>query len=313
MSKMKKMKPSWIIPLIAGLFVSRATIALSHPSSGIVVNDQGEVFFVHSARGVAKLSVDGKLSYVHQSTGGHWLCLDPQGSFSRTQPRFFQRITPDGMRPAVIFADGGAPIAVGQDGNLYYGSSGEKEGENEPGAFALNRLSPDGTSRTFAPKLKEAMAKAHVGITGLAAGSGGSIYVSTATTILKAGQDAAVTVLVDRPEVKDCDPNPPPDGLPGFQGLAVTTDGTVFAAATGCRVILKISPRGTCETVLKPESPWSPTGVAIHAGELYVLEWTNPSDAPETGWRPRVRKVAADGKVTTLATIQENVGVNRKR
>jgi hypothetical protein len=29
-----------------------------------------------------------------------------------------------------------------------------------------------------------------------------------------------VTVLVERPEVKDCDPNPPPDGLPGFQGLA---------------------------------------------------------------------------------------------
>ena len=154
------MKSRWILLLIAALPLATASTALAHPSSGIVVNDQGDVFFVHSTRGVAKLSVDGKLTYIHQSTGGHWLCLDPQGSFSRTQPRYFKRITPDATRPAVIFADGGAPIAVGQDGNLYYGSSGEKDNDDEPGALALSRLSPDGTARAFAPKLKEAMAKA---------------------------------------------------------------------------------------------------------------------------------------------------------
>ncbi|MCI0541916.1 MAG: hypothetical protein L0Z50_42510, partial [Verrucomicrobiales bacterium] len=105
---------------------------------------------------------------------------------------------------------------------------------------------------------------------------------------------------------------PPPDGMPGFQGLAATANGRVYAAATGCRVVLKISPEGS-ETVLKPEKPWSPTSVAIHAGELYVLEWTNSNDAPEMGWRPRVRKVAHDGKVTTLVTIMENVASNRNR
>src|SRR5688572_32371065 len=103
------MKSRWILLLIAALPLGTA---LAHPSSGIVVNDQGDVFFVHSTRGVAKLSVDGKLTSIHQSAGGHWLCLDPQGSFSRTQPRYFKRITPDATHPAVIFADGGAPIAV---------------------------------------------------------------------------------------------------------------------------------------------------------------------------------------------------------
>src|SRR5687767_13227414 len=78
----------------------------AHPSSGIVVNGAGEVFFVHSTRGVAKLDRGGELTYVHQSTGGHWLALDSKGSFARTQPRFFRRITPDGVVPAVIFADG---------------------------------------------------------------------------------------------------------------------------------------------------------------------------------------------------------------
>ena len=299
--------------MVAALFFGTASIAFAHPSSGIVVNEQGEVFFVHSARGVAKLGADGNLTYVHSSTGGHWLCLDPQGSFSRTQPRHFRRITPDGVSPGVIFADGGAPIAVGLDGKLYYGSSGEKETDDEPGALALSRLSSNGTARAFAPKLKEAMAKAHVGITGLASGPDGSTYVASATTIFKIGMDGAVTVLVERPEVKDCDPNPPPDGLPGFQGLAAMSDGTVYAAATGCRVLLKISAEGMCKTVLKSEKPWSPTSVAIHADELYVLEWTNPNDAPETGWRPRVRKVSQDGNVTTLVTIRENVTSNRNR
>jgi hypothetical protein len=124
---------------------------------------------------------------------------------------------------------------------------------------------------------------------------------------------APLRLLVERPEVTDCDPNPPPDGLPGFQGLAVTTDGTVYAAATGCGVVVKISPQGIYKTVLKPEKPWSPTSVAIHAGKLYVLEWTNPNDGPETGWRPRVRKVDRDEKATTLVTIDENVRSNRNQ
>jgi len=108
------MKPGWTTWLAAVCFLGAAATAISHPSSGIA---QGETFFVHSTRGVAKLDLEGKLSYVHQSTGGHWLCPDPNGSFSRTQPKHFKRITPDGLRPAIIFADGGAPIAVCRDGN----------------------------------------------------------------------------------------------------------------------------------------------------------------------------------------------------
>src|SRR6476660_6937404 len=72
-------------------FLCVAATAISHPSSGIVVNERGEVFFVHSGRGLAKLDQTGKLTYVYQSKGGHWLCLDPNGSFSRTQPKYFER------------------------------------------------------------------------------------------------------------------------------------------------------------------------------------------------------------------------------
>jgi hypothetical protein len=287
--------------------------AVAHPSSGIVVTDAGDVVFVHSTRGVAKVDKAGKLTYIHQSTGGHWLCLDRQGSFSRTQPKHFLRVTPDGVRPAIIFADGGAPIAVGRDGNLYYGSASTGEGENQPGAATISRLSPDGTATGFTPQLKEVLVKARAGVTGLAAGPDGALYVASATGVYKVETNGMVSTMVERPEVADCDPNPPPDGLPGFQGLDVSTNGTVFAAATGCRAVVKIVRPGAVETVLKAERPWSPAAVALHKGEMYVLEWTNPNEGPEAGWRPRIRRLGTDGKVTTLITVTENVSVNRSR
>jgi hypothetical protein len=47
--------------------------------------------------------------------------------------------------------------------------------------------------------------------------------------------------------------------------------------------------------------------VAIFDGEVYVLEWHEPA-APQledrAAWIPRVRKVARDGSVSTLAIIE---------
>jgi hypothetical protein len=301
------MKSGWRPLAIVFCLFGFAAAAFAHPSSGIVVNDRAEVFFVHSTRGLAKVDRDGQLTYVHKSSGGHWLCLDRQGSFARTQPKHFLRVTPDGARPAIIFADGGAPIAVCRDGNLYYGSDGGHE--HDPGAATVSRLSPTGTMSHVAPKLKDVLANSRAGITGLAAGPDGLLYVASSVGVYKVSMEGPVTTLVERPEVPDCDPIPPPDGLPGFQGLDVAANGTVYAAATGCRALLKIAPSGSSETLLKSEAPWSPTAVALHDGDLYILEWTNPNDGPSAGWRPRVRKLSADSQLTTLLTIKENVKV----
>jgi len=88
----------------------------------------------------------------------------------------------------------------------------------------------------------------------------------------------------------------------GKRLVAVATDPSVFHRFAG-----------TVETVLRAEPPWSPTDVAVHGREIYVLEWTNANQGPEAGWRPRVRKLGAHGEVTTLITISENVLVTRPR
>jgi hypothetical protein len=79
----------------------------------------------------------------------------------------------------------------------------------------------------------------------------------------------------------------------------------VYAAATSCHCVIKITPGGKVETVLKAERPWSPTGVATQGRDVYVLEYTNANGPATEGWRPRVRKLGRDGKVTTLATISD--------
>jgi sugar lactone lactonase YvrE len=302
------MKSGWNNWMAAGCFLWAAIAVVAHPSSGIVVNDSGEVFFVHSGKGVGKIDARGKLVYVHETTGGHWMCLDRAGSFARAQPKFFARITPDGETPTIIFADGGAPLAVGTDGNLYFSSNWSGKEEHPPGGLTVSRVSPDGKLAHVSTELKEALAKLDEGVTGLAAGPDGLLYVASPSSIYKMKLDGVVTPLVRPAVVADCDEDLPPNWrAPGFRGLDVATNGTVFAAATGCRCVVTITSAGKVATLLKSERPWNPTGVALRGSDVYVLEWTNANGGRQDGWRPRVRKLARDGSVSLLIEIKEEL------
>jgi hypothetical protein len=93
------MRRSWIGVVLAvstscGLF---AAGAFAHPASGIVVNAKGEVFSIHTGRGVCKIDTEGRLTYIHNvSGGGHWLALDTEGRFSTQFPRLFEKLTLEG-------------------------------------------------------------------------------------------------------------------------------------------------------------------------------------------------------------------------
>lgn len=91
--------------------------------------------------------------------------------------------------------------------------------------------------------------------------------------------------------------------LPFLRGLAVDGRGTVYAAATGCRCVVKIKADGKVETVLKAERPWSPTGIALQGEAIYMLEYPNANGEKHEDWVPRIRKIGHDGKATTLVTF----------
>jgi hypothetical protein len=286
-----------------------ASAAIAHPASGIVVDARGQVFFVYSGRGVMKIEPDGKLTCVHASRGGHWLCLDTEGSFSRSNPTYFERVTPDGVKPAIIYADGGAPIAVCRDGNLYYASGVNNGKEPHPGGLTVTRNSPDGKLTQFTPQLTRKLAEVHDGVTGLAAARDGSLYVGCPGGIFKVAMDGAVTTVAYPLGVNDCDLDPADHDWsrhgPFIRGLDVDSDGVIYAPAQSCHRVLKITPDGKISVTLKSERPWSPTAVALHEGDVYVLEYTNANGGPdeEGGWRPRVRKLDRHGKLTTLAEV----------
>jgi hypothetical protein len=283
--------------------------AMAHPGAGIVVDEQGQVYFTDSGRGIVKIAATGKWERITSAPDGHWLAIDLDGSFSRAQPHFFRRTTPDGVKPALIFAGGGSPIALnGHDGSLYYASGPDTF---DPGGLELARESPRGELSHVSPELKQQLARIDDGITSLAVGpADGAIYVGSWTGVFKVSPDGRLTTIVQPIHVDDCDADPadhdPARPMPYLRGLAISANGTIYAAATSCHRVLKITPDGRQVSIaLKCERPWTATGVAVHDGRLYVLEYTNANGPATEGWRPRVRMVAPDGNVSTLVTLPD--------
>ena len=99
------------------------------------------------------------------------MALDTEGRFSSAaDTRLFKRLTPSGVKPALLYASGGAPLVVNRDGNLYYGSGYPGGDDMAPGGLTLTRMSPDGKRTLFAPGFKITLATLNEAVTGLAAG-----------------------------------------------------------------------------------------------------------------------------------------------
>ncbi|HUQ31177.1 MAG TPA: hypothetical protein VM095_03610, partial [Pyrinomonadaceae bacterium] len=85
-------------------------------------------------------------------------------------------------------------------------------------------------------------------------------------------------------------------------GLAVDQQGNVFAADIDNRRVLKVAPDGRVTTLLRVDSPWSPSGLAYSNNDLFILEFrATPAGTPA----PRVRKLSPDGSVTLIASVGE--------
>jgi len=231
------------------------------------------------------------------------LALDARGNFdhAKLDELFNERKTPwlgpvsfPSSKTSLLRADG-CPIAVHTDGYIYFA----------PRNLEVSRLTPDGNVTSLVSDLNVTTEKLG-GIRGLASGPDGAIYLSCPSAVLKIKPDGVVSTLVHPITLNDCDKDPQDSSAaPGLRGLAVDSRGAVIVAATGCRRVVKIGPDGKIATVLKAESPWSPTGVAIHGEDVYVLEYSHANSEKHEDWQPRVRKLAQDGKITTLATLSK--------
>ena len=149
------------------------------------------------------------------------------------------------------------------------------------------------------------------GVTGITCGPDGKLYLFLLAD--DSGEHAVYSVSMDG-AIREFAKNFVTEKLPESErhseampeysrGMAVDQQGNVYIAVTGNRCVMKLSPQREASIILKCEKPWSPTGVAEHNDDVYVLEYDDETPTEGRNWPPRVRKVARDGKVETIIAI----------
>lgn len=92
------------------------------------------------------------------------------------------------------------------------------------------------------------------------------------SAIRRIAPDGTVSTVVSNIRIPCTNPLDAP-GLPHLRGLDIDQDGSLYVAANGCRSLIRITPSGDVRTIMTAEAPWSPTGVAVFRGEVFVLEY----------------------------------------
>lgn len=262
----------------------------AHPGAAIVVDAKGQVYFVDTGHGVWMVTAAGKLV----DLGGpafHFMTLDSDSRFARLRVQGAVEFVTKAIAGGTLILSSDFPIALGND--LVYVAPYQKM----PSLRAV-RLTADGRSEPAAVIQTRAQ-----WVNGLAHGQDG-FYFTEDAAVKKLMSDGSVSVIADKVMPVECSSDRVPEtSVPYLRGLVVGDDGNVYVAATGCRVVVRIDRRGTVTTVLRAESPWAPTAVALHGNAVYVLEYLHTPGDDRRQWLPRVRKVDAGGHVSTIATV----------
>ncbi len=137
----------------------------------------------------------------------------------------------------------------------------------------------------------------------------GSLYIMTNSDLyIKKGDELAILAT----NLKDDNPdNLPFRGANIFFDMAVDESKNVYLAYYGNREIIRVSPSGEIETFLESQAPWSPHGVDVLDGDVYLLESTIGNGKWWKFWErnddviiPRVRKVDNNGNVSVVFSYE---------
>ena len=302
------LKPASLLAVAVVIALLIAGRAVAHPGSGIEV-DGDSVYFTDTGKGVWRIDAGGRLTLVSTSAM-HWMAIDRVGGFADAPEQFgewFGRLTPRGQKPVLISCSD-FPCVIGKDGNLYFAKMH---------GLTIVRRTPAGRESVLVSREKFGVgADRPSGVNGLACGPDGTIYLvsldsvnnkeGTGEHVLYAVSPDGSVLAVAKNFVTEPLPRAErhPEVRPQYcRGMAVDPAGNVYVAVTGNRCVMKVSPAGVPSTVLTAQKPWTPTGVTVSGGEVYVLEYDDETPTEGRNWPPRVRKVARDGAVAVLATV----------
>jgi hypothetical protein len=269
----------------------------AHPGAAIAVSSKGVVYIVDTGAGVFSIETDGRVVR-REGPAFHWMAFDPESRFRKTRWPAVRNaeFRSAGIHPTLVLSSD-FPVTIGADGTFYYpdGTSG--------GRIRLVAIEPSGATsvRATLPPLRRA-GQTITWLNGLASGPDGSLYYTEDRAIRKVDRRGQVSTVVADVVVAQCAAIPGMEAGVGpyLRGLAVTTGGTIYVAASGCGAVLRVDARGRVTPLLTSAAPWSPTAVAVAGGDLYVLEYLHTASDNRVEWIPRVRKVSSSGRVSAV-------------
>jgi hypothetical protein len=301
---------TFILPalFVIALFFASPFEAEAHPSWAIVVDDKNQIY-VSDLEKIWKIDASGKVT-VFSERHTHEMTLDKEGNllgeelhYEPSTQKFtaaLWRITPAGEFAYTLAPTETPPKGVSiwknQAGDTYY--FGQTDGEPHEN-FLLKRSGAGRIKVLFGDERKAMQHRQIVpySIAGIAFAPDNSLYVKNAATIWKVTSDDKITVVANR----ELEPRITPNAM--LFGLTIDEENNVYTADLPSKKILKITSDKKVFVVAHSEKDWSPTGVYYRNKNLYFLESKNvPVNAKLIS---RVRKISADGKITTIATIGE--------
>jgi len=300
------LKRSIALSIFACCLIS--TSALAHPGSGIGVDRIGQIFFLDTGSGLWKIDAKGGLTHL-SPLRNHWMAVDPNSGFANarlpTDPAGDWVLTKVGADPTVLISTD-FPLAIGQDGNLYYPP-------RRSGDLQILRTTPSGNTSTFATLPRTAAGAPLENIDGITVAPDGSIYYTNDNLICRINSRGQVTTVATVPALVGGPSIPGNDQHPYLRGLSVDAKGVMYVADAGDARVLKIAPDGKTTTLLQlPQGPWAPTAVALYRDDLYVLEFSHTASDNRVEWMPRIRKIKSDGTTSIIVTVDQMPGARPK-
>lgn len=315
------------VVVVASLFL--AATAHAHPGRGIdvapdhsiVFTDIGHLTIWTLAPGADEPQPLATNRWTHHLR----FAADATLYYEREIPRDGQRAyralhkrTPDGVDHVLIeptldasVFDAG-PIAVDESHNVYF--TRITPIPKSPNITQIIRRAPDGTVAHFCgrdeppfPRDGDSKTAAFGLVTDMTIGADGSLYVLEHDRVRRVTPDGDVATLAT--DLLDTRPaNPPHRRGPSttvnrLYGLCVDGKGVVHVAYHAGRRVIRIEPDGETSIAYESRRPWAPIGVATRDGVLYILEDGHEPRSATHG--PRVRRLDADGTITTLTTIPD--------
>jgi hypothetical protein len=282
-------------------FIAATHETVAHPGAAIAVGGDGQVYFVDTGGGVFAIDRQHRIAR-REGPAFHWFAFDPAGRFRRTAWPSVPgaELRSAGTNPTLVLSSD-FPVAIGTDAIFYY-----PQDDRERGVRIIG-IAPNGrqTVRGSLPPMRSDGRPAWW-LNGLAAGPNASLYYTEDRAVRRIDARGRVSLIANVATVPGCVaiPGITREMQPYLRGLAVESNGTVYVAGSGCGAVLKIDPNGKMTPILRTQSPWSPTAVAVWNGEVYVLEYSHTASDNRREWMPRVRKITRDGSVAvTLGAI----------